>query len=151
DWLATATARTPELMEIFAAAPLGPLRDYDTRGNPLNGESFLSEEQKQLIDQTQKHILAASALWQKSFGPQLTAELGRCLWGRLLLRPLAAEAEALGDWPLDSGLNGAARRQLAPALSGQPQWTKMQTAWPAGSEEREAPVPETPLRASSKL
>ncbi len=132
-WFSAACARTPELMEIFAASPLGSLHDYTVDGEPMCGASFLTDTQSVLITDLQQHILEAALFYQREMGA-MSADLARCLWGRLLLQPTLPEAETLANWPLDAGLDGGARRVLASRLLAVPEpWSKMQTAWPAAS------------------
>ncbi len=134
EWMAQTYARTPELIEIFAAAPTGPLQDYQANGTPVFGTSFLTAAQQELIRDLQKRIIDTAAVYYRQMGGELTVELGRCLWGRLHVDPKTAEVECMADWPLDAGLDGSARRVLAARVKGDPMgWTKMQTAWPAGS------------------
>lgn len=134
EWFASAYARTPELIEIFMAEPAGSLQDYDKDGTPLCNDGFLSSQQRLLMLDVQKHILDAATMYHHSLGKSLTADIARCLWGRLLLAPLPAEIEAMANWPLDAGLDGRPRRVLAAHVPHHPEpWTKMQTAWPAAS------------------
>lgn len=133
EWMAAAYARTPELIEIFTAAPLGSLEDFSTDGTPLYQETFLSPTQQTLLQETQNTMLKAASFYQQQMGQYLTVELGRCLWGRLLLAPHTTEAAAIGNWPLDAGLDGSAQRCLAPIMTTPQPWNKMQTAWPAAS------------------
>jgi hypothetical protein len=133
EWMAAAYARTPELIEIFTAAPLGALEDFTTDGTPHYQKTFLNPAQQTLLQETQDTILKAASFYQQQMSPHLTTELGRCLWGRLLLAPHPAEANAIGNWPLDAGLDGSAQRCLAPIMTTPEPWHKMQTAWPAAS------------------
>lgn len=136
-WLALAYARTPEVIEIFTASTLGPLEDYTEIGQPVWGPSFLSPDHMTLLQQTQKQIMATAKVYYEALTYAELLALARCSWGRLLLQPLPTEAASLGDWPLDGGLDGRPRRQLAPVLTGNSdQWTKRQTAWPAASALR---------------
>ena len=138
EWFAEAYARTPELIEIFTAAPLGPLEDYTKNGEAICGKTFLNSSQEKLLDKLQKLIVEVAAVFRRELGEKLTGDTGRCLWGRLLLHPTVEEARALAEWPLDAGLYGAEHRMLAAPVYGEPEtWTKMQTAWPAGSRMRD--------------
>lgn len=136
-WLADAYARSPELIEIFTAAPEGSLLDYNAAGVPVIGQSFLFTEESAALTHMQAQLPAAVAHYRKILGAALTPDLCRCLWGRLLLTPLAEEVLALGDWPLDGGLDGTQQRTVAPNLKTPEPWTKSQTAWPAGSRLRQ--------------
>jgi len=56
----------------------------------------------------------------------------------LLLVPLPTEVFAIADWPIDTGLDDATTRSLAPLLDGSPEyWIKTQTGWPAASLVRQ--------------
>ena len=140
EWISTAYARTPELAEIFvAAAPLGPLSGYRADGTPKWGPSLLdTTARKMMVTEWQDQILAAAKLYWQVMGSSLSPEFCRFLWGRLLLHPLPEEVSVVGDWPLDAGLDLQARRTLAPVLNkGTPEtWTKIDTAWPAGTHLR---------------
>lgn len=136
-WLAEAYARTPELIEIFTAAPEGALLDYNAAGVPVIGQTFLFAEESAALTQLQAQLPAAVAHYRKILGAALTTDLCRCLWGRLLLQPLAEEVLALGNWPLDGGLDGSQQRTVAPLLKVPEPWTKSQSAWPAGSRLRQ--------------
>ncbi len=135
-WLADAYTRSPELIEIFTAAPEGSLLDYNATGVPVIGQSFLFAEESAALTHVQAQLPAAVAHYRKILGAALTPDLCRCLWGRLLLAPLAEEVVALGDWPLDGGLDVTQQRTVAPLLKTPEPWTKSQTAWPAGSRLR---------------
>lgn len=133
-WFAEAIGRTPELMEIFASSPDGPLKDYTDNGTPILGTHFLSGPQINLIQDLQKLIIDTATMYDRAMGDQLTSDVSRCLWGRFLLQPVAAEAFTLADWPMDAGIDGCKQRILAAPLEGNPEeWTKMQSAWPAAS------------------
>lgn len=133
-WLGQAYARTPELIELFAAPALGSLQDYDETGRPILAPLDLNGQQALWAACTQNRLLEAAATFVKHAESTLTKPLAQNLWGRLLTAPLSAEAQALGDWPLDLGLEGRAGRTLAPALTGDPAtWSKTKTAWPAAS------------------
>lgn len=134
DWTAAAVARTPELIEIFASAPLGPLEDFEENGTPLCGESFLTAEQKTWTQAIQDKIVEAAALCAREESDILTPELARVLWTRLLRSPMRSEADAVGDWPLDAGLDGKPHRKLAPPLDDPERLSdKKMTAWPVAS------------------
>lgn len=137
SWTSAAVARTPELMEIFTAAPLGSLTDYAEDGAPVVASGFLNEAQKKWALETQDKIVEAAALYAMEGGAFLTPDLARCLWGRLLRNPFKEEAEAVGDWPLDAGLDGKAQRKLAPPLFDPELLSdKKLTAWPVASQLR---------------
>lgn len=136
-WLAEAYGRTPELIEIFTAAPEGSLLDYNATGVPVIGTSFLHAEEAVALTRMQAQLPVAVAHYRKILGAALSPDLCRCLWGRLLLQPMAEEALALGDWPLDGGLDGAQSRILAPRPKTPEPWTKSAIAWPAGSRLRQ--------------
>lgn len=136
-WLAEAYGRTPELIEIFTAPPEGSLLDYDAAGIPVIGASFLHAEEAAALTRMQAQLPAVVAHYRKILGAALSPDLCRCLWGRLLLQPLAEEVRALGDWPLDGGLDGAQSRTLAPRPKMPAPWTKSTIAWPAGSRLRQ--------------
>jgi len=136
-WMAQAYARTPELIEIFAAALEGPLLDYTNAGAPILGSCFLNSAQVQSMHEAQQVILKSAAIYRDEMKDYLSADLGRCVWGRLLLEPLASEIEVIANWPLDVGLDGSVQRTLAPCLSNNlKSWTKLETAWPSGSQVR---------------
>ena len=133
-WIADAYARAPEVMEIFAATPLGPLIDYDDRAQPVRGDGLLNQAQNNIVVEWQNNIRRAAKIYNDEMGSELTPELCRIIWGRFLLSPLPGEVMALADWPLDCGLVTAATRTLAPRLDDKPEdWSKMQTGWPAAS------------------
>jgi hypothetical protein len=139
EWIAAAYARTPELIELFASPPLGALMDLKENGAPVLAPTFLSPEQAAWSEAVQDIILKAAPFYAAELAEELSDDLCRLLWGRLLLAPTKDEVQALGDWPLDVGLDGNARRTLAPSLEGSPSaWTKAMTAWPAGSTLRKA-------------
>ncbi len=134
SWIGDAYRRTPELIEIFAGCDLGPLQSYGSDGQPQWSDSPLDKNRQRTLSDWQEHILAAARIYHDAMSSALTADLCRCLWGRLLLQPLANEVLALCDWPLDFGVDGETPRLLAPSLAGLPQaWSKIQTAWPAAS------------------
>jgi hypothetical protein len=133
-WIAEAYGRSPEVMEIFVAAPEGPLTGYTGEGDPLWGRTHLSADRLKRVAEWQEAILKTAKIFQEAMGPLLAPELCRCLWGRFLLAPLPHEVTDIADWPLDAGLDGYASRTLAPRLDGEKNtWTKAQTAWPAAS------------------
>jgi len=137
EWFSLAYARTPELIEIFTAAPTGALIGYDPKGAPLQAPPVLGKTQETWITQMQPRLIKAAQTYATALGSDLTVELGRCLWGRLLLQPLRSEAEALGDWPLDGGMDGGAHRLLAPSRNdGHGPWPRSEIAWPAATQVR---------------
>jgi len=141
DWFADAYARTPELMEIFTAVSAGPLFDYTDDGTPQCAGSILEPERINLLEDVQSHIIEAATHYHRQSGLHWSAGVARCLWGRMLLRPLPAEVSVLSDWPLDAGLDGASQRVLAARCGGGPEgWTKWQSAWPVGSAMRNIPA-----------
>ena len=141
EGIANLYARAPEVIEIFAAAPSGPLVDYAPDGQPVRATSLLSTSQQNQIESWQSHILRAAPIFRDVLGARLTPAFCRILWGRLLADPTAAEVMALADFRLDAGLEGSTPRPLAPRLAprdgDESVWTKMQTGWPAGSALRQ--------------
>mgnify|MGYP001221644305 CR=1 FL=1 len=137
--IAAPYARTPELIEIFAAAPVGPLLDYAADGSPQVGPTFLNSAQQKIIAGLQERIVAAAGSYRWVPDAPMNAALARCVLGRLLTQPTAAEVAALADWPIDGGMDGGAARPLAPELVGDPaSWTRAATAWPVASVLRKA-------------
>ncbi len=137
--IAAPYARTPELIEIFAAAPVGPLLDYAADGSPQVGPTFLNSAQQKMIAGLQERIVAAAGSYRRVPDAPMNAALARCVLGRLLTQPTAAEVAALADWPIDGGMDGGAARPLAPELVGDPaSWTRAATAWPVASLLRKA-------------
>jgi hypothetical protein len=133
-WIAQACARTPELMEIFAAATEGGLIDYGEDGTPKIASNPMNAYEAELNDDVQKCILDMAPDYQRTVGDALTPDIARCVWGRLLLQPLMEEARGIRYASLDAGLDGTLARNLVAELTGDPAtWTKMQTAWPAAS------------------
>ncbi|MGB4100712.1 MAG: hypothetical protein WBK91_02225 [Alphaproteobacteria bacterium] len=135
--IAAPYARTPELIEIFAAAPIGPLLGYAADGTPQGAPTFLTPEQVQRIDRLQGQIIAAAEAYQRALFAPPSAALARCLLGRLLTQPTLAEVATLADWPIDGGMDGAAARPLAPPVVGNlALGSRAETAWPVGSKLR---------------
>ena len=134
-------ARTPELIEIFAAAPVGPLLDYGVDGTPQVGATFLTLAQQEFIGGLQARIITVAGAYHQLPDALMHAALARCVLGRLLTQPTAEEVAALADWPIDGGLDGGAARPLAPRLDprlgNDPAVdTRAATAWPVGSRVR---------------
>jgi hypothetical protein len=133
-WMAEAYGRASEVIEIFVAAPLGPLKDYTQEGESIRTAPHLIEQQIKTVLNWQDHIVKAAKIFYDVLGSQLTPDLCRCIWGRLLLAPLPAEVFALAEWPLDTGLEDTTTRPLAPLLTGRAEnWIKAQTGWPVAS------------------
>jgi hypothetical protein len=133
-WIADAYARSPDIIEIFVAAPVGSLAGYDAGGQAIREPTFLKPPEVACVQNWQSLILEAAKIYIERMGEHLTPEFCRSLWGRFLLHPLPVEAMAFATWPIDVGLDGSTSRQLAPTLSGDPStWSKIQTAWPAAS------------------
>jgi len=134
-WFSQAYARTPELIEVFASAPLGALQDYDAKGTPLFAPSILTPKQAKWLAQIQPRIISAASHFATLMEGDIPAALCRSLWGRLLLRPTLSEATALGDWQLDAGMTGQPARLLAPACNDSSLlMQKREIAWPTASQ-----------------
>lgn len=137
DWMANAYARTPEIIEIFSASPLGALIGYADDGEPMLGQCLISSQQTVLVNEAQELIIKSAHTYNDALCGNLSRETAQLIWGRLLLDPLGTEADALADWPLDAGIDGTNARVMAPDIPGNPEeWTKIQSAWPAGSAIR---------------
>jgi len=138
-WVAEPYTRTPELIEVFAAAPVGALKGYDEAARPVLAPDVLPPNQKEWLETIQPRLVIAAHLYAQKMGPSLSRELVRCVWGRLLSNPLPEEAEALGNWQLDQGIDGKSGRVLAPIgftekeLDNAP---RPVVAWPAAAQLR---------------
>lgn len=133
-WFSSLYARTPEFIELFVAAPVGALQDYDEDGQPVLAPPVLTEEQKNWLVGLQPGLMEAIRFYIEKMPNPIPASLGRIIWGRLLDRPTLAEAAAFADWQLDAGMEGRPARRLAPPQSDEAILVrKDRVAWPAAS------------------